>query len=67
MHHIYIQVHKDPNHEWIPCEYRVDEKAIEKIVREWIPKMKTPFEEEEIQEEEHDREVWKEALKKSKE
>lgn len=63
MHHIYLQAHRDKDQEWMPCKYQLDGKPIEYIIIEWIPELNVPIVEEEIQEEEQDREVWKEALR----
>lgn len=58
-------MHKDLDKECQPCEYRLDEQAIEKIIRKWPKEWKFPIIKGKIWEEEASREVWKEALKKS--
>lgn len=64
MHHIYFQAWRDSDKEWLPWQCILDEQAIEKIINKWSLELKVPIMEEEIQEEEDDREVGKEALKK---
>ena len=49
---------------WIPCEYKLDEATIKIIIQEFPDGMKVPIPNEEIAEEEADREVLRDALRR---
>jgi hypothetical protein len=35
MHHMYVQVKKDPTHQWLPTKYRLITKDVCLIVNDW--------------------------------
>ena len=58
-------MHRDPDQEWLPCQYRLNKKTIEQIICEWPQEWIIHVANEEIVEEEIDKELMKEALEKS--
>ena len=64
IHRVYLQESRDMYEKSLPCEYKLDEAAIEKIIQEWLDDIKFLVPNEEITEEEADREVLRDTLRR---
>lgn len=45
--------------QWLPCENKIDQQAIQQIISVWLENWNIPFTEEELQEEDQDKELIK--------
>lgn len=55
--HVYMQTKADPKQEWMPCQYKLDQKIVEGIVNDQTLEWKIPVSEEEMEKQMRDQEL----------
>lgn len=51
INHVYVQVRRDLDQQWLTCEFNIDQQEVEKIISNWLVEWRIPIMKEEIKEE----------------